>query len=80
MPELGFTSRLKIPVIGYMQAVSDDGRVIIYRNEENFLVYFYDGQEITEQVFHLDYISPMVKEKYYEEAIPLKEVYTRLFN
>jgi hypothetical protein len=46
MSSFGFVARAKVPVTGYMQAVSDDGKITIYGNEDKFFVYFFDGEKI----------------------------------
>lgn len=32
-----------ITAMGHMQAVSEDGNVVVYRTEDSFYVYYFDG-------------------------------------
>lgn len=50
-----------------MQAVSEDGRAVVYRNEQTFFVYYFNGESVITGKFSLSFDAGPVKKEYHEE-------------
>jgi hypothetical protein len=52
---------------------------VVYRNEEYFFVYYFDGEKIIEGSFPLEgYMSLEVPEKFVEENQAFKSIYAKI--
>jgi hypothetical protein len=62
-----FQPLAQTPVQGYMQAVSDDGKAVIYRSSSTIYLHYFDGEVIITQNHTLAFTIEKPEEFYTEE-------------